>query len=204
MPKRSSSSSIFVCLCWGFTAQSTQWVMSSAVSLPNHMLTGQALSSKRLTGIVHILSPETDNCPSWISGRERMIVEIFHDQSPRKNVADFGGGWTRDLLVSSRMRIQLSHRGRLINLKQCLKELIQNDFQLLHLFTISQYLVMIIIPYISKVLSTLRQAAHFPPPPPSQKKKKKWKTGSPLDTLPNPICWFIMFICCAISYWQPC
>ena len=33
-------------------------VMSSAVSLPNHMFTGQALSSKRLTSIVHILSPE--------------------------------------------------------------------------------------------------------------------------------------------------
>ena len=50
-------------------------VMSSAVSLPNHTFTGQALSSKRLTSIVHTLSPETDNCPSWISGRERMTVE---------------------------------------------------------------------------------------------------------------------------------
>ena len=39
-------------------------VMSSAVSLPNHTFTGQAQSSKRLTSIVHILSPETDNCPS--------------------------------------------------------------------------------------------------------------------------------------------
>ena len=39
-------------------------VMSSTVSLPNHTFTGQALSSKRLTSIVHILSPETDNCPS--------------------------------------------------------------------------------------------------------------------------------------------
>ena len=29
-------------------------VMSSAVNLPNHMLTGQALSSKQLTSIVHI------------------------------------------------------------------------------------------------------------------------------------------------------
>ena len=29
----------------------------------------------RLTSIVHILSPETDNCPSWTSGRERMTVE---------------------------------------------------------------------------------------------------------------------------------
>ena len=39
-------------------------VMSSAVSLPNNTFTGQAWSSKRLTSIVHILSPETDNCPS--------------------------------------------------------------------------------------------------------------------------------------------
>ena len=39
-------------------------VMSSTVSLPNHTFTGQAKSSKRLTSIVHILLPETDNCPS--------------------------------------------------------------------------------------------------------------------------------------------
>ena len=39
-------------------------VMSSAVSLPNHTFNGQAQSSKRFTSIVHILSPETDNCPS--------------------------------------------------------------------------------------------------------------------------------------------
>ena len=49
-------------------------VMSSAVSLPNHTFTGQA-SSKYLTSIVHSLPPETDNCPSWISGRERMTVD---------------------------------------------------------------------------------------------------------------------------------
>ena len=50
-------------------------VVSNAVSIPNHTFTGQALSSKRLTSTVHILSQETDNCPSWISGRERMTVE---------------------------------------------------------------------------------------------------------------------------------
>ena len=50
-------------------------VMSCTVSLPNHTFTGQAWSSKRLTSIVHILSPETDNCPSWISGKERMTIE---------------------------------------------------------------------------------------------------------------------------------
>ena len=36
-------------------------IMSSAVSLPNHTFTGQALSSKRLTSIEHILSPENVN-----------------------------------------------------------------------------------------------------------------------------------------------
>ena len=35
-------------------------VMSRAVSLPNHSFTGQAKSSKLLTSIEHILSPETD------------------------------------------------------------------------------------------------------------------------------------------------
>ena len=63
----------------------------------------------------------------------------------------------------------------------------------------SQYLVMIIIPYISTVLSTLRQAAHTPTP---TKKKRKKNNGSPLDTLPS-----LLISCvhlCAISYWQPC
>ena len=50
-------------------------VMSSVVSLPNPTFTGQASSSKRLISIVHILLPETDNCPSWISGRKRMTTE---------------------------------------------------------------------------------------------------------------------------------
>ena len=39
-------------------------VMLSTVSLPNHTFTRQAKPSKRLTSIVRILSPETDNCPS--------------------------------------------------------------------------------------------------------------------------------------------
>ena len=36
--------------------------------------------------LVHILSPVTDNCPSWISGRETMVVDFFFMKSPRKNV----------------------------------------------------------------------------------------------------------------------
>ena len=50
-------------------------VMSSAISLPNHTFTGQANSSLQLTSIVYILLPETDNCPSLISGRKRMTIE---------------------------------------------------------------------------------------------------------------------------------
>ena len=38
-------------------------VMSSTVSLPN-TFTGQDESSKQLTSIVHIFSPDTDSCPS--------------------------------------------------------------------------------------------------------------------------------------------
>ena len=34
---------------------------------------------------MHSLSPETDNCPSWIRRRERPY-KIFHDQSQWKNV----------------------------------------------------------------------------------------------------------------------
>ena len=60
-------------------------VILSVVSLPNHTFTEQAYSSRRLTGIVHILSPETVNCPSWISRRESMTVEniswsILHER----------------------------------------------------------------------------------------------------------------------------
>ena len=43
---------------------------------------------------MHILSPETDNCPSWISGRERMTVEKYfminlHERMLPTSV----GGW---------------------------------------------------------------------------------------------------------------
>ena len=38
-------------------------------------LLGRLSPLKRLTNIVHILSPETDNCLFWNSGRERMTIE---------------------------------------------------------------------------------------------------------------------------------
>ena len=45
-------------------------VMSTVVSLSNPTFTGRTSSSKQLTSIVCILSPDTDNCPSWIRGWE--------------------------------------------------------------------------------------------------------------------------------------
>ena len=51
-------------LCRVLRPSQPSGVMSSMISLPNHTFTGQAYSSKRLTSIVHILLPETDNCPS--------------------------------------------------------------------------------------------------------------------------------------------
>ena len=51
----------FVCVEVLRTSQ-PNGVMSSVISLPNHTFTGQ--SSKCLTSIVHIPSPETDNYPS--------------------------------------------------------------------------------------------------------------------------------------------
>ena len=67
-------------------------VMSSAVSLPVHTFTGHAYSSMRSTSIVHIFSPETGNCPSWIRERERMTIEniswsnLHESMLPTENV----------------------------------------------------------------------------------------------------------------------
>ena len=36
--------------------------------------------------LVHILSPVTDNCSSWISGRRRMAVEFFSWPSPHERM----------------------------------------------------------------------------------------------------------------------
>ena len=98
-------------------------VVWSIVSLPNHTFTGQALSSKQLTSIVHILSPETDNCPSWISRREKgendcrkYFMINLHEKmlgSLLGRGGKGGGGQTCNLLITSRTCIQLNHWGRL-------------------------------------------------------------------------------------------
>ena len=60
------------------------------VSYPNHTIPGQASQTVNQY-LVHILSPVTDNCSSWISGRGRMAVEMFSWPSlHKKNVPDVG------------------------------------------------------------------------------------------------------------------
>ena len=76
---------VFVCVEVLRPSQSNG-VMSSTVSLPNHTLTGQAKSAKRLTSIVHILSPETDNCLSWLNERERTTVENISRSISKKRM----------------------------------------------------------------------------------------------------------------------
>ena len=52
----------------------------------------QTLSSKRLTSTcAYFLLPETDNCPSWISGRERMTVKNISWSSATKECCWTGG-----------------------------------------------------------------------------------------------------------------
>ena len=63
---------------------------------------------------MHILSPETDNCPSWISRRERMAVENILWSTSTKEYYRPGGDRTRNHLITSRTRTQLNHRGRRI------------------------------------------------------------------------------------------
>ena len=87
-------------------------VMSSMVSLPNHTFTGQA-SSKRLTSIVHILSPETDNCPlnqpkGENDHRKYFMINLHKRILPTSVGVDPVTSWS-----PVRRRIQLSHRGRL-------------------------------------------------------------------------------------------
>ena len=59
-PQKTIRMNLFVCVEVLRPSQPSG-VMSSAVTLPNHTFTGQALSSKRLTSIVHILSPENNS-----------------------------------------------------------------------------------------------------------------------------------------------
>ena len=60
---------------------------------------------------MHIIPPETDNCPSCISGRERMTVEDISQSTSTKECCLPSRDQTRNLLFTSLMCIQQSHRG---------------------------------------------------------------------------------------------
>ena len=47
---------------------------------------------------MHILSPETDNCPSWISGRERMTVENISWSISTKECCRPRRGWLTGIM----------------------------------------------------------------------------------------------------------
>ena len=67
---------VYVCLCWGFYSPvnpvGSCWARSVYLTT---LLLGRLSPLSGLTSIVHILLPETDNCPSWISGRKRITIE---------------------------------------------------------------------------------------------------------------------------------
>ena len=106
--KRGIDTHSHVCLCWGFTAKSTQWGPVKCGQFIKPLFLGRLLTS-----IVHILSPETDKCPSWISGRERMSTENISWSISTKECCQSCGGQTCNLLIIIWTPIQLSHQGQL-------------------------------------------------------------------------------------------
>ena len=75
LPRKTSKGDLFVLRFCGpvnLMGSCRAW----SVYLTTHLL--GRLSPLWLTSIVHILSPETDNCPSWMSGRESLFVLRFY------------------------------------------------------------------------------------------------------------------------------
>ena len=80
-----------------------------SVYLTTHLLGRQ--SSKLLTSILHFLSPETDNCTSWII-IARMTEENISRSISMKECCWPSGGQTHNFLITSRLCIQLSYQNR--------------------------------------------------------------------------------------------
>ena len=98
---------VFVCLCWGFTAQSTQCVMLSALSLPNWA--GLVLYAL-IQYCAHSFTwnwqlPFLNQQKGENDRRKYFMINIHEWMLPTWQ------GQTRNLLITSRMHIQLSHRG---------------------------------------------------------------------------------------------
>ena len=71
---------------WVEVLQSFQsiWVMLSRSVYLTTLSLNRLISLSSQPVLVHIHSPETDNCPSWISGRERMTKENMIHLHQRK------------------------------------------------------------------------------------------------------------------------
>ena len=107
--------SVIYCCWWVGVLRpfDTFYVISGAVSSkPSHTVPEQA-SEAIYQYLVPILSQVTDNCPSWISGRQRMVVETF--SWPKLNEECFAGreARTRDRPHTRWTRIRSSYRARL-------------------------------------------------------------------------------------------
>ena len=118
---QSSSADMPVCLFEVLRPSLPSGVISSAVSLHNHTFTGQALSSKRLTSIVHLFRQKlTTGLLESAEEREWSQI-IFHDQISTKECCRLGGGQTRNLLIETEppkpvqicLNQQRRHRARL-------------------------------------------------------------------------------------------
>ena len=109
---------ILVELYYGWLVGWLYWCFTALQHFPCHLRCGQLtyphfpwenlLGSFKYQYWVQILSPVTVNCPSWISGRDRMAVEII---LLRKNVAG-REDWTRDHPHTRWTRILPSYRAR--------------------------------------------------------------------------------------------
>ena len=90
-------------------------------SEPIHTFTGQAYSSKRLTSIVHILSPENDNCPSFMINLHERILPTSAEIEPATSWSPVGraSNWATETGCS--WPIGQGHGLSIFTLKFCVK-----------------------------------------------------------------------------------
>ena len=103
---------LIFCLCWGFTAKSTQWrhCQGWLVYLTT-LLLGRLSPLSRWPVLCTFFHHKNDSCCFWISGSGRMTVENISWSICTKECCQPCMGWIRNLLITSRMPIQMSHQG---------------------------------------------------------------------------------------------
>ena len=106
---RSWSDAVF-CGIWYTSLHCLLMLFNWLIDLRFHGLVNP-LRSCQISPLSGYSSLETDTFPSWISGKERMTIEKFHEQSSWKNVAGPCRDRTHDLLITSQTCIRLTHQG---------------------------------------------------------------------------------------------